>query len=55
MGSWNDIGFNEYANQKEYEDLSDKLFNLINLSLIVASNPFPRPAEEKDVSKNEQA
>lgn len=36
------MGFNDSATHKEYEELSDKLFNLINLSLIVASNPFPR-------------
>ncbi|WP_017445881.1 hypothetical protein [Gayadomonas joobiniege] len=45
MGSWNDMGFNDSAIHKEYEELSDKLFNLINLALIVASNPFPRPKE----------
>lgn len=55
MGSWNDMGFNDAATHKEYEDLSDKLFNLINLSLIVASNPFPRPTEESDVPGNEQS
>jgi hypothetical protein len=46
MGSWNDIGFNDSTIHKEYEELSDKLFNLINLSLIVASNPFPRPMQD---------
>lgn len=46
MGSWNDMGFNEPAIHKEYEELSDELFNLINLSLLVASNPFDRPALE---------
>ncbi len=44
MGSWNDMGFSEDDIQKEYEELSDSLFNLINLSLLVASSPFPRPS-----------
>lgn len=55
MGSWNDMGFNDSATHIEYEELSDRLFNLINLSLIVASNPFPRPtlkaAEEPEAHK----
>lgn len=55
MGSWNDIGFNDAATQNEYVQLSDNLFNLINLSLIVASNPFPRPAAKIDLPGNEQS
>jgi hypothetical protein len=57
MGSWNDMGFNDSAIHKEYEELSDKLFNLINLSLIVASNPFPRPtvkASEEPEARNKK-
>jgi len=48
MGSWNDIGFNDDITHKEYEDLSNNLFNLINLSLLVASNPFSRTASERN-------
>jgi len=43
MGSWNDLWFDDGETNKEYDTLSDELFNLINLSLMVASNPFPRP------------
>jgi hypothetical protein len=53
MGSWNDIGFDEKSIQKEYEALSDRLFNIMNLSLVVASNPFPRP-EQKPVEPPEE-
>ncbi len=38
MGSWNDLGFNDEAINKEYEELSEKLFNLINVSLMAAVN-----------------
>lgn len=55
MGSWNDIGFNDAATHKEYEELSDKLFSLIYLALIVASNPFPRPTEGSAVAGNKQS
>ncbi|HEC15962.1 MAG TPA: hypothetical protein ENI99_05225 [Sedimenticola sp.] len=48
MGSWNDIGFNKDEVHKEYEALSDELFNIINLSLIVASNPLPRPSKKQN-------
>lgn len=50
MGSWNDMGFNDNEVHKQYEELSDKLFNLINLALIVTSNPFPRPTNETSLA-----
>lgn len=37
MGSWNDIGF-DGTDQKEYERLSDELYQLLNESYIVAVN-----------------
>lgn len=50
MGSWNDMGFSDNEVHKQYEELSDQLFNLINLSLIVASNPVPRPTNESNMA-----
>lgn len=46
MGSWNDVGFNEESKNREYEELSDLLFKLVNLSLVVAINPPEFPAPE---------
>ncbi|WP_340618025.1 hypothetical protein [Xenorhabdus entomophaga] len=43
MGTWNDISFDDKDTQQEYELLSDKLFELIHIALLVASNPWPRP------------
>lgn len=43
-GSWNDIRFDDEETQQEYERLSDQLFNFMNLALLVAANPWPRPA-----------
>ncbi|WP_268802311.1 hypothetical protein [Xenorhabdus khoisanae] len=43
MGTWNDISFDDKDIQQEYELLSDKLFELIHIALLVASNPWPRP------------
>jgi len=54
MGSWNDMGFSDSEVHKQYEELSDKLFNLINLSLIVASNPFPRPTNESNLATEDK-
>lgn len=45
MGSWNDMGFSDDEVYKKYEELSDKLFNLINLALLVACNPSTRPKQ----------
>jgi len=52
MGSWNDMGFNDNEVHKQYEALSDELFNLINLALVVASNPSPRPSSESGLASN---
>ncbi len=48
MGSWNDIGFDNNETQVEYEALSDELFDLMNLSLVVACNPFSRPRSDRE-------
>ncbi|MCP4618415.1 MAG: hypothetical protein GY844_18515 [Bradyrhizobium sp.] len=37
MGSWNDIGF-DGADQQEYEQLSDRLFSLLNEAICAAAN-----------------
>jgi hypothetical protein len=37
MGSWNDQGFNA-ATQPRYEELSDKLYQLLNRAIVVAAN-----------------
>lgn len=37
MGSWNDIGF-KGETEKEYEDLSDRLFSLLNEAVCTAAN-----------------
>ena len=37
MGSWNDLGF-DGDDQRQYEAISDRLFRLINSSLIVTAN-----------------
>ena len=52
MGSWNDMGFNDNEVHKQYEELSDELFNLINLALVIASNPFPRPSINSGLASN---
>jgi hypothetical protein len=40
MGSWNDIGFETKEDNKKYEDLSAKLFNAINQSILAATNSY---------------
>jgi hypothetical protein len=52
MGSWNDMGFSDAEVHKQYEELSDELFDLINLALVVASNPFPRPSIDSGSASN---
>jgi hypothetical protein len=42
-GSWNEISFEDAETQQEYDKLSDQLFNFMNLALLVAANPWPRP------------
>jgi hypothetical protein len=37
MGSWNDIGF-ECTTQPRYEELSEKLYRLLNRAIVVAAN-----------------
>ena len=37
MGSWNDLGFNRET-QTHYEELSEKLYQLLNSSIVVAAN-----------------
>lgn len=54
MGSWNDMGFSDNEVHKQYEELSDMLFNLVNLSIIVASNPFPRPKNKSNTTNKEK-
>lgn len=45
MGSWNDLGFDGDEQQK-YEEISEKLFRLINSSLIVTTNlSYPQAAK----------
>jgi hypothetical protein len=43
-GSWNDVRFDDEEAQQEYDRLSDQLFNVMNLALLIAANPWPRPA-----------
>lgn len=52
MGSWNDVGFNDNEAHKQYEALSNELFDLINLALVVASNPLPRPSNRFGLASN---
>lgn len=40
MGSWNDLGFDTKEDNKKYEDLSAKLFNAINQSVLAAANSY---------------
>jgi hypothetical protein len=42
-GSWNALAFDDEAVQQEYDRLSDQVFNLMNMALLVAANPWPRP------------
>lgn len=42
-GSWNDVRFDDGETQQQYDRLSDQLFNFMNLALLVAANPWPRP------------
>lgn len=46
------MGFNDNEVHKQYEALSDELFNLINLAIVVASNPFPRPSNAPGLASN---
>ncbi|MBD2801615.1 hypothetical protein ID854_14460 [Xenorhabdus sp. M] len=48
MGSWNDIYFSDKDINQEYHSLSDKLFELIHIALLVVSNPSPRPTTPKE-------
>jgi hypothetical protein len=41
--SWNDVQLDDEDAQREYDQLSDQLFNFMNLALLVAANPWPRP------------
>lgn len=41
--SWNELRFDDEEIQREYDKLSDQLFNFMNLALLVAANPWPRP------------
>ncbi|TAG27112.1 MAG: hypothetical protein EAZ37_06270 [Burkholderiales bacterium] len=45
MGSWNDLGF-EGDDQKQYEAISDRLFRLINSSLVATVNLSYKRAEK---------
>ena len=38
MGSWNDIGFADAAVQKEYDAISDKVYDLVVQSAVTAVN-----------------
>lgn len=55
MGSWNDIVFGDGELQDCYEELSDELFSLVNLALVVASNPFPRPSISSEFTTKEMS
>ena len=41
--SWNDLHFDDEQTRQEYDRLSDQLFNMMNLALLVVANPWPRP------------
>lgn len=46
MGSWNDLGF-DGDDQKEYENISERLFLLINNSLVSSTNlSYPKPVKQ---------
>jgi len=38
MGSWNDIGFQDEKDRQLYEDLSDKLYDLVIAALVAGIN-----------------
>jgi hypothetical protein len=40
MGSWNDLGFNTPEEQQTYTDLSARLYDSINRSIVAATNSF---------------
>jgi len=40
MGSWNDLGFEEPAQQKEYQEVTKTLFQAVKMATLLASNSF---------------
>jgi hypothetical protein len=40
MGSWNDNGFENKADNDKYEELSSRLYNCINDSIVGVTNSF---------------
>jgi hypothetical protein len=40
MGSWNDLGFNTPEEEKQYADLSSRLYETVNRSIVAATNSF---------------
>ena len=38
MGSWNDIGFTDPAEQQEYDDLTDRLYRSVCAGILTAAN-----------------
>lgn len=42
-GSWNDVRVDDDEIRQAYDRLSDQLFNVMNLALLVVANPWPRP------------
>ena len=40
MGSWNDLGFPDPDMQKQYESISNVLYQAVKLSILMASNTF---------------
>lgn len=49
MNSWNDLGFNDAAVQAEYEDLTDRLFAVVNKTLEAAASSSYSPWPIKEV------
>lgn len=40
IGSWNDIGFTDPAEQQEYEDLTERLYRGVCTGILTAANAF---------------
>jgi hypothetical protein len=40
MGSWNEMGFEQFKTQKEYKKVTEELYEAIKLAIIMASNSF---------------
>ena len=51
MGSWNDIGFKEPEIQKEYENVTRKLYEAVKFSIVMSSNSYT-PDELKSAQQS---